>query len=310
MIASVFLTIFFAYFALSNPSSTTNDEFVSTQEVLTPDANASCNVTYMTVPYVQNPGAPTWVTNLLILSSITIGSNPVISEIGFLAESTGSSSQSLMDVVIYDSPTRSYPGTVVAKLSQVNAASFTSNTWGCVPLNQTLTFTVGQTLWIGFWNYQGNPGQVVSRQSRLTGNPYYYTLGGPSPSVGSTFPTGAYNSEPYQLVMGLTAGASQQCTNITDCGQCTGNSNCVWCLNSQACIGSQQIPQCPSWTRNPNLCHICTQFNSCSSCASVEYNCTWCETNNLPSRCISTQSDGNCTTAITNPGFCNRLSLF
>jgi len=133
------------------------------------------------------------------------------------------------------------------------------------------------------------------------GTPYYYFVGVNSPSLGSVFPSGGYQ-EGMQLVMGFGA-TSSSCAG-SNCNACTSNSNCVWCLNTDTCISTGMIPTCPSWTRNPNLCHLCQQYSSCSSCASVQYNCTWCETNGKPSVCLSTSQDGNCTTAITNPGFC------
>jgi len=272
------------------------------REVNEPLENGICNLTYSTVVNVQFPGAPTWVSQLLIVSSLTIGSNPLISQLGFLIENTFDTGPSLIDILIYDSPSRSYPGTLRYKISSVNLGQFPNNQISCIDFSAS--FTVGQTLWIGFWTYQNDALKVVSRQSRLSGNPYYYILNQQSPSVGSLFPSSG-GTDGYQLIMGLTVG-SQSCANLP-CGTCTGNSNCVWCLNSQQCIAESGIPMCPSWTRNPNLCHICGQYSTCTTCASVQYNCTWCETNGKPSSCISTPLDTNCTTAITNPIYCNMM---
>jgi len=236
---------------------------------------------------------------------VTIGNFPVISQLGFLLGIFSGGGNSFVDILVYDSPTRTYPGMLIYKFSRVDLSTFTSGQIGCVPFNDSQVFAPGQTLWIGFWTYQSNARYVVSRQSRLSGPPYYFNVGNPSPSIATNFPSGAFNTENYQLVMGLSTGSPpQQCTNINSCSACTGNSNCVWCLNTQSCISSQNIPTCPSWTRNPSLCNSCSQYTSCVTCASVQNQCSWWETNGKPSICINTPLDANCTSAITNPIFC------
>lgn len=289
--------------------SATTDYISNIQPVAleNPQANGTCNLTYLTVQSVQNPGSPTWVGNLVILSRIQIGSNPNIGQIGFLIEQTFSGNPSTVDVLIYNSlPSGSYPGLLLAKISGVNGANFPANLFGCTGYNST--FSTGQFLWIGFYNYQSTPGYTISRQPRQLGPPYFYLLNQISPNVGSSFQSGAYNNEESQLIMGLAiASPNQQCSNITSCNVCTNNNHnmdCVWCLNSQSCIANTAIPTCPSWTRNPNVCSQCSMYPTCSTCASVQNQCSWCETNGRPSVCVNTPNDKNCTTAITNPVFC------
>jgi len=306
MIATLFLV--FIFFVSIRTQSTTTGYISNLQPIVNPQANVTCNLTYYTVQSVQSPGSPTWVGNLVILSRLQIGAIPVIAQVGFLIEATFSGNPSIVDVLIYTSlPSGSYPGTLIGKVSGVNGANFANNLFGCATFNYT--FSIGQFLWIGFYNYQSTPGNVISRQPRQLGPPYFYLLNQISPNVGSSFQSGAYNNEESQLIMGLAVPApnNMTCSNITTCNVCTNNNHnteCVWCLNSQSCIDNTAIPTCPSWTRNPNVCAQCSLFSTCSTCASVQNHCSWCETNGKPSVCVSTPNDTNCTTAITNPIFC------
>jgi len=148
MIATFFLV--FIFFVSIRTQSATTDYISNIQPIAleNPQANGTCNLTYLTVQSVQNPGSPTWVGNLVILSRIQIGSNPNIGQIGFLIEQTFSGNPSTVDVLIYNSlPSGSYPGLLLAKISGVNGANFPANLFGCTGYNST--FSTGQFLdWI------------------------------------------------------------------------------------------------------------------------------------------------------------------
>jgi len=258
---------------------------------------ATCNLTYKTYNTIVSPDQPNWIGHLIIVSPLIIGSNPVVSELGFYVDATGFSAPSLVDILIYDS-FNGIPTVLKYKISNLDLSPFPPSQIACVPFSAT--FTIGQTIFIGFWTHQGDAAKVISRQT-VTGAQYWYNVNNlPSPSIGSQFPS--YNIWAEQLLMGFSVG--NPCNGLS-CSGCTQNSGCVWCLNSQSCISTAGIPQCPSWTRNPSVCNMCQQYGTCLTCASVQNQCSWCETNGKPSVCVSTPNDKDCTTAITNPGFCN-----
>jgi len=257
----------------------------------------TCNLTYKTFNSVMLPDKPSWIPHLIIASPLVIGTNPTVSEIGFYIDTTGNVGTSYVDILIYDSKGNG-PGVLRHKITNVNLDPFPAGQISCIPFSNT--FTIGETIYVGFWTYTGNANKVISRQY-VNGAQYWYnTQGLQSPSIGSSFPTFFIASA--QVLMGFVAGNT--CTGLP-CGGCTQNSGCVWCINSQSCISTAGIPQCPSWTRNPGFCHACQQFENCENCASLQYNCSWCETNGFPSVCLGRANDGNCTTAITDPKFCN-----
>jgi hypothetical protein len=288
-------------FAGKQPSTSDNER----QPVILPfnPELATCNVTYLTVPSVSGPIAPQWFGRDLILSSVNVPANTPLSNIGFYVGNADPNGNSNVDLLIYNSVQGgAYPGTLTNKFTSIDLATYPINQFGCLPINPPLQFGVATTLWIGFWSYMSYPQNSIARQPNFSGNNYYYFVGVNSPPLGQNFPSNAYNAEQYQLVMGLAAGTAS-CSG-SNCGNCTQNTNCVWCLNTDTCISTGMIPSCPSWTRNPNLCHACSLFNTCQTCASIQYNCSWCETMGKPSVCLRRALDGNCTTAITNPGFC------
>jgi len=255
----------------------------------------TCNLTYRTYANVGVPSNTNWISQVIVVSPLTIGTNPVISQIGFYVEKALGNGDSRVDILIYNN-INNRPGSLLFKFTSVDLNTFTSYAIACLPYSPT--FTIGETIYLGFWTYGNNGNKVIPNTGSI--GQYWYSNGGiPSPTVGSQFPNPqVWNS---QLVMGLAVG--NPCNNLP-CSSCTQNTGCVWCLNSRACISTAGIPQCPSWTRNPAFCNACQQFTSCLSCANVTNQCSWCETNGFPSTCVSTPNDGNCTTAITNPQFC------
>jgi len=259
----------------------------------------SCNLTYTTYTSISSPSDPVWIPKVIIVSQVVIGTNPVVSNIGFYVSSQNGGGDGYVDLLIYDS-NGSQPGTLLYKIPHININEF-ANGIGCVPFSAT--FTIGQRLFIGFWTYTGGASKSIAFQSG-SGYQYYYNIQGlNSPNVGTPFPNPQIQSS-YQILMGFTAGNPQACNSLP-CSGCTQNGGCVWCLNTQSCISTAGIPQCPSWTRNPAFCNACQQYKTCDSCANVANNCSWCETNGQPSVCMRTQDDGNCTSAITNPIFCS-----
>jgi len=301
--------LFLVFFCLGfcfegfQPATSANENSLRTVSFNPEESMATCNVTYLTVPSVQNAIAPQWFGRDLILSSVTVPANTPLSNIGFYVGNADPNGNSNVDLLIYTSVQGgSYPGTLINKFTMIDLSTYPTNQFGCLPINPPLSYGVSTTLWIGFWSYASYPQNSIARQPKFSGNNYYYFVGVNSPPLGQNFPQNAYNAEQYQLVMGLASGGGT-CTG-SNCNTCTGNPNCVWCLNTDSCISTGMIPTCPSWTRNPNLCSLCSQFQTCLTCASVQNGCSWCETNGKPSVCLRTNLDANCTTAITNPGFC------
>jgi len=267
------------------------------EEVHDPELD-TCVLTSKTYTNVMSPDNPNWIGQLIIASPLTIGTNPSVGQIGFYVQSASYTGTSYVDLLIYDSLSNGNPGNLLYKVPNVDIGQFMINQVGCVPF--MANFAIGKKLFVGFWTQGATPTKVIARQN-APGAQYYFNIQNlGSPNVGSPFPQ--YQIWNEQIMMGFSS--SNPCANLT-CGSCTLNSACVWCINSQSCISSASIPQCPSWTRNPGYCHVCAQFTSCLDCASPTYNCTWCMTNGQPSTCLRTAADGNCTTAITNPNFCN-----
>jgi hypothetical protein len=273
-----------------------------------PKVKLSCNPDVLTVPYVNKTllEAPEWNQNLLIVSSVTVPAGNNVSQVAFWKQNTSYvKAVNNIDFVIYNTTASGYPGTLLAAMYNVDITGYNNSQFSCVSLPNSLSFPSTTKLWIGFRNYVLYPGSVIERQYFTTGDRYYYLNG--VYTVPTNFPFGASNGENKQLVMGLIYGTA--CSS-KDCDSCTApGSSCVWCLNSGSCIPQENIPTCPSWTRSPLKCHICHQYTNCSSCASVEYNCTWCESTH-PSVCLPTSKDLNCTTAITNPEFCEDTIIY
>jgi len=260
----------------------------------------NCNLTYTTYSSISNPVHPSWMGRIIIVCPVIIGTNPVVDKLGFLVESAFANGDGFVDLLVYNATQSGSPGTLLYKVNHVDINSFASGEISCVPFSAT--FAIGQKVFLGFWTYSGSATKCIAYQGHSNSEYWYNIQGVNSPVVGSIFPSPQLYTA-AQILMGF--GASMNTCSGLPCGSCTQNSGCVWCLNSQTCISPSGIPQCPSWTRNPAFCNACPQYMTCQTCASVANQCSWCETNGKSSVCVSTPSDGNCTTAITNPGFCN-----
>jgi len=311
MLLLSFIVIFFG-FSYSRPRSDTfpekykettvkNVNIVSKEIVKASDA-PSCQPTFFANSTPAGPSPSYWGTELLFVSELEFGTSFTSLAFDTVRNPTPNSSHpSMVDFVIYNSSRiNNVPGGLIIKLSNINLASFPLNTFNCLSLPYSLS---PGYYWVGFFSYpvSGTAELAYGKNVGKSNSRYIYSGKG-SPAVGSLFPYADSSDSGNQVVIGSVA--PQNCPSLL-CGQCTTIPDCVWCLTSSSCIGTQQMPQCPSWTRKSSACRDpCDSFSSCDKCVPVN-SCAWCEIDNKPSECRNRKYISTCSAAVTEPAYCN-----
>jgi len=243
-----------------------------------------------------------WVRPLLIVSPVYIASSLTVSAITFQNGFTRSY-QGLftVDLVIYAADSNQNPTTLLAVSKGVNMSNYaTGSVWNCVALTSPMSISVsaGSSLWVGFFLSSGSGYPAYGIQKvYASGQRDIYSLS--ATSIPNVFPT--YSTESNMvLIVGVS---SASCPALSTCSACVPNSGCAWCLTSQTCIANSQTPSCPSFTHSPSFCNQCLSLTNCQTCASSS-TCAWCEQPS-GSSCVRIRDDSKCTTAITDPKYCN-----
>jgi len=161
--------------------------------------SASANTSAILAPFLA------WVPRVIVVSQVVVPPNQALISLGFypLTVPSNSSISGLVDILIYNSSNMNgNPGFLQAKISAVNLSTFVNATYNCLSINSVISSTNG-IFWIGFYGASGSASSAIASTITNSGLNFVYSFINSSPSIGSSFPTQSFSSDPHQLIMGL-----------------------------------------------------------------------------------------------------------